>query len=166
MKRQFLPKLLILACLLFTAVQTEAGCFPKCKRKPKSSPILVAVPNKTSTEERQAERDEEEEAGGGGGGGGQNEAVVEVIAPPVVQMTEQSVEAPTAGAQNERQESDAIQLLARVLNDITERPRPQRRDYYAYPALMDMSTPSIIEQVFRAYILAEIHRIESKMKPK
>nr|CDS31001.1 hypothetical protein HmN_000333000 [Hymenolepis microstoma] len=151
MKKAFLLKLLILVSLLFTAVQIEAGCFPKRKRKPKTSTSLAALPNNSSTEERQEER--------------QNEEVVEVITPQVVQMTEQSVETSNAGEGNQRQESDAIQILARVLNDITERPRPQRRDYYAYPALIDIPTTSIIEQLFRTYILGEISRIESKMKP-
>ncbi|KAM3174882.1 hypothetical protein ACTXT7_009616 [Hymenolepis weldensis] len=152
MKRELLLKLLILVCLLLTAVQIEAGCFPKRKRKAKSNTILSVLSTKTSPEERQEEIKNEEDD--------------KTITQQAVQMVEQGVETSTHGGENERQQSDAIQILARVLTDITERPRPQRRDYFAYPALIDFSTTPIIEQAFRAYILGEIFRIKSTVKLK
>lgn len=166
MRRKFLSKFIVIIYLFhLLVIPTEAGCFPKRKRKAaKVNVLLAAMSAKIPSEERQEQPSQSQET--------EPEETVEhlqevnVPIPHMVQMVEQGAEASSSMERRENRQShdDAIQLLARVLINVTGRPRPHRRDFFAYQAVINLSSTPIIENTFRAYLLSEIFRIKSKIK--
>lgn len=154
MRADILLKLCLFLGLLL--LQTEAGCFPKRKRKIKANILAKILSNKTSTEQREGESQNQGRSNEEGN-----------VMPQTVQTVERAVETSKdepGGGGEERRHGDAIQILARVLSNITERPMPHRGIYFAYRAGVEWSTVPIIEHTRSAFLSSGIFNIRNKLK--
>lgn len=130
MKLEVVVRILLLLAAFF--LQADAGCFPCRKRKTVTSA-------KTSMEKTEEGRI------------AQNLRADDSPTVSQAQMVERAVETVKEDELEEgrRREarSGAIRILAQVLNDLTERPRSYRREYFGYCVMIQWSLNPIMDGI-------------------